>query len=797
MSASRQHPDPSKRPNRLANASSPYLLQHRFNPVDWWQWGPEAFDEARRRDVPIFLSVGYSTCYWCHVMERESLENHAIASSMNERFVCIKLDREERPDVDEVYMAAVQAFTGRGGWPMSVFLEPHSLKPFWAGTYFPATPKFTNVPTFPHVLDSISAAWNAQRGEVLAQAESLAEAVRERVADRPPPVRIGDHTIQRGMQHLLRMHDRVHGGFGPAPKFPQPVFLELLLGVRNAAANKDTRDAIDLTLRTTLDAMALGGICDHLGGGFHRYSVDATWTVPHFEKMLYDNAQLLSVYSRASDALGDAFYAEVASRIVSYILREMRSPTGAFFSAQDAEVDTREGASYVWTAQQIESTLGPDDASFANRVFSLDAGPNFQDPHHPHDAPCNVLRLGSRPAELARAFHVTESAFAARFERVRAAMLVVRDRRPQPSTDTKVLVSWNALMIMGLVDAARYAGDPRALGAAKDAARAILRHMRAADGSLLRCLAVQPGADAPAAHTPGMLEDYSLLIRALAALHACETSPEWLNAAEYLAARAAQLFTTTDSAFADVSHDTRDLFVRPRICTDGAMSSGIASMLRALLDLHALTGSPDYLRRAASALAAISGSIEASPLSAAGSLLALLEVLGRDRSVLENELDKAGARAPSETVEQEGSPVEVLAEGDHVELAPGEAASMYLRVSISPGFHVIGASPGESLSNEGLVPFRVHVLSGSGVRVFADYPEGTPMSGADDSLRVYEGEFDLPLVIERTGTWTGTPLIGITFQPCTRDACLAARTIELDVAIDRRDAPAADSEHSQ
>jgi uncharacterized protein YyaL (SSP411 family) len=383
--------------NRLSRETSPYLLQHAHNPVAWFPWGDEAIAEARRRDVPIFLSIGYSTCYWCHVMERECFESEEIARQMNDRFVCVKVDREERPDLDDLYMTATQLLTGHGGWPMSVFLEPQGLRPFWAGTYFPPEPRH-GVPSFPQVLDAMSRAWTERRGEVLEQAASVAEGVRQHMVSEEAPVGLGLPQVTEAGRDLLKRFDRVHGGFGGAPKFPQPVFLEFLLDLRAAAADDATRDAIDQAVRRTLDRMAIGGVFDQVGGGFHRYSVDERWLVPHFEKMLYDNAQLAQVYARAAVVYSDDFYATIARRTLDYALREMTSSEGAFYSAQDAEVDGREGGNYVWTPEEIRAALPPEDAGFAIKVYGADAGPNFRDPHYPDSSSTNVLFLRERRA---------------------------------------------------------------------------------------------------------------------------------------------------------------------------------------------------------------------------------------------------------------------------------------------------------------------------------------------------------------------------------------------------------------
>ncbi|QYU67869.1 DUF255 domain-containing protein [Leptolyngbya sp. 15MV] len=407
---------------------------------------PQAIAEARRRDVPIFLSIGYSTCYWCHVMERESFENEEIGRLMSELFVCVKLDREERPDLDELYMAATQLMTGSGGWPMSVFVEPEGLRPFWCGTYFPPEGRWGR-PGFPQVLRGMAEAWRTQRAQVLEQARALAAAVGEHLQRSTAPVSLTLEQPTRAAQQILSMHDRQHGGFGGAPKFPQPVLLELLLDVRAHAGDEATRAAIDAVVRFTLDRMAIGGLQDQIGGGFHRYCVDAHWTVPHFEKMLYDNAQLVGLYARAAATYGDGYYRRVVERTIAYVAREMTGPDGSFYSAQDAEVDGLEGANYVWRPEEARDALPEDLRPIAMRALGLDGGANFQDPHHPDAAATHVLRLRARPEEVAAELGMTPGDFDAAMDRAAELMRRVRDARPKPRLDDKVLASWNGLMI--------------------------------------------------------------------------------------------------------------------------------------------------------------------------------------------------------------------------------------------------------------------------------------------------------------------------------------------------------------
>ncbi|MCC6322841.1 MAG: thioredoxin domain-containing protein [Phycisphaerales bacterium] len=776
--------------NRLARETSPYLLQHAHNPVDWWPWSPEAFAEARRRDVPIFLSIGYSTCYWCHVMERESFENAAIGAQMNDHFVCIKVDREERPDVDDIYMAAVQAFSGGGGWPMSVFLEPKSLKPFWAGTYFPAEPRFQNTPTFPDVLSGIAGAWHDHRRDVLAQAEDLADAVRERLSLAARPVLIGDAQVIAAVGALLRVFDRNHGGFGGAPKFPQPVNLELLLDARRASADDGTTAAIDAAIRTTLDKMAIGGVFDQVGGGFHRYSVDATWTVPHFEKMLYDNAQLAEVYAKASVVYSDGFYADIARRILLYVRREMTDPaTGACYSAQDAEVRGREGLNYLWTRDQLIETLGRDDGEWAAAVYGVIRGPNFRDPHHtpaPGEVAGNVLRLNDRPERVAAAMRMDSAEFGARLVRVNAALLAARDTREQPRLDDKTIASWNGLMIAAMATCGVLLDEPEAIRSAVRAMEFVLTRMREV-GPEMRRAGLLRSFRAGIARTPAFLEDYALVIRGLIELHRTGSDPSgrFLLAAEELCELAAERFCDDQGNWFDTPANQADLFVRTSSWHDGAIPSASGLMLRNLASLAEITGKPSYRSRAIRGLVSSSAMIAAAPLGAVSATRALMSVLSTDRHALDDALSAAQAADRTTPREVSDAPVEILASADRVELSAERKAALTLRVRIADGFHLTAADPGGTRRTTGLMPFRVQVVDGGGLKVYADYPKGQPY-GADRDLLVYTGTFDLPLLLERSGPWTGRPILAVTYQPCTDEACLASKTVELDVALDAK-----------
>lgn len=767
-------------PNRLAGESSPYLLQHAGNPVDWWPWCDEAFEEARRRDVPVFLSIGYSTCYWCHVMERESFENPRIAESLNPRFVCIKLDREERPDVDEAYMAATVSMTGHGGWPMSVFLEPERRRPFYCGTYFPpeAHPRLGR-PGFVQVLDAMHEAWTTRRNDVIEQAAEVARAVAETF---DAPAATGDlssATVSDAVSMLLRAFDQVHGGFGKAPKFPQPEYIEFLLDVR-AVADEATADAVDHAVKRTLAAMMSGGLFDQVGGGFHRYSVDESWTVPHFEKMLYDNAQLAAVYARAARHYGEPAFARAAHRTLGYILREMTAPDGGFYSAQDAEVDHREGLNYLWTPDQIRDALGPenaDDADLAIAVYGLADGPNFRDPHHPEAPPLNIPRLTDLPERTAAGFNLLPSTLLDRLDRINAALLAARDRRPQPARDDKVIASWNGLAISAFARAAADLDEPRYLDAAVRAAAWIEREM-IVDGRLCRTRR----GDRTTPHA--VLEDFACVMRGLIDTHRAASDlgrddASALPAAVRLLGVVRREYLEEDGRLFDAPRGASDLFVRTRSTHDGAMPCGLSVMLRNLLDLAEITADPDYAEEAVRCLSAASGRTADNPTGAVGSVRALLRLLLHGRSLPRSD----GGSAPAPPAMHEPDPVQVLAADERIVVSPESPATLSLVIRIADGWHIAAAEPGPAPGPH--TPFRIGLVSGGGLAVYADYPPGEVFSAPDGtSVRVYSGEVEVRVVVEQTGEITGRPLLGVTFQACNNTRCLAPATLELDIAID-------------
>ncbi|MBK7404941.1 MAG: thioredoxin domain-containing protein [Phycisphaerales bacterium] len=773
--------------NRLSRESSPYLLQHAQNPVDWWAWGPEAFAEARRRQVPIFLSVGYSTCYWCHVMERESFESPSIAALMNERFVCVKVDREERPDVDNLYMTATQVFSGRGGWPMSVFLEPEQLRPFWCGTYFPAeAAPGMHVPAFPQVLEGLSGAWTNQREGVIQQAESLAGAVREHLSGLGKPVPVGHRDVERTADRLLRAFDQVHGAFGGAPKFPQTSYTEFLLEARRQAADKATRDALDRAIQGTLDAMAVGGIRDHVGGGFHRYAVDATWTVPHFEKMLYDQALLALLYTRAATVYDDAEYKRVVRETLEYVLREMTDTLGGFFSAQDAEVGGREGQNYLWTPTQLAETLDPGDAEFAASVYGLEKGPNFRDPHHPQEPASNVLRLEARPTAIAGRMNLSRDEFLMKLAGINRRLYAERTKRAQPRKDDKTIAEWNGMMIAAFAEAAVLFKDQRYFAAAERAAAFVLERMLDRDGRLARSW--RGGRTAGA----GVLDDSAMLIAGLIALHRAAVArtgrpgpTPYLESAVRLYEQAVRDFRAEDMGYFDTRAGQEDLFVRSRTTYDGATPCGSSVMLHNLLDLAEATGEPSYLDRAVSLLRTLSGAISRDSLATVNSTRGLLRLLRTERSKRDTETF-APAGAGEEPTPAGGLPVEIYAETDRVRVSQGEPAELTLLVHVAEGYHVTSANSqaGASGDDLGLVGFRVFAIGGEGIEAYADYPLGEEIGVYGSRFLAYSGQFELKVAIEQTGPISGRPRLAITYQACTDTECQLPRTVELDVGIE-------------
>jgi uncharacterized protein YyaL (SSP411 family) len=573
--------------NRLATATSPYLLQHANNPVDWWEWGEEAFAEARRRDVPVLLSVGYAACHWCHVMAHESFEDAGVAAAVNDRFVAVKVDREERPDVDAVYMSATTALTGQGGWPMTCFLTPDG-DPFYCGTYYPRE-------HFLALLDGVAEAWAERRDAVEQQGAAITEAVTQ-ASTRLTPDRLDDDALSAAVRVLVREGDPVHGGFGRAPKFPPSMTLEHLL--RHHARTGDP-EALRI-VEHACEAMARGGIYDQLAGGFARYAVDAAWVVPHFEKMLYDNAQLLRVYLHLYRATGSPLAARVARETAGFLLTDLRTPEGGFASALDADTEGVEGLTYVWTPAQLVGALGPDDGARAAEILSVTPEGTFE--------------------EGASTLQLPEDPDPGWWAGVRTRLAEARSARPQPARDDKVVTAWNGLAIAALAEAGVLLGEPDHVAAARECAELVLG-LHLVDGRLRR--ASRGGVVGSA---PGVAADHGDLAEGLLALHQATGETRWLDAAGGLLDIALDRFGDGAGGFFDVSDDAERLVSRPKDATDAAEPAGQSALAGALCTHAALTGSPRHRATAETAVAA-AGSLARQAPRFAGWTLAVAEAL--------------------------------------------------------------------------------------------------------------------------------------------------------------------------
>jgi uncharacterized protein len=600
-------------PNRLIAEKSPYLQQHAHNPVDWYAWNEDAFEKARAEDKPIFLSVGYSTCHWCHVMERESFENEEIAAILNRSFVPVKVDREERPDVDRIYMTYVQAATGSGGWPMSVFLTPQ-LKPFFGGTYFPPDNRYGR-PGFGVILERIAEAWKHDHDRILkAGGDALTQLAQYTGGASGTPV-IPDKTIlDSTFQYFRRTFDSEHGGFGEAPKFPRPVVFNFLLRYYVRSGRKE---ALDMTLET-LRAMANGGMRDQLGGGFHRYSVDERWLVPHFEKMLYDQAQLAVSYLEAFQITHDPFYAEIARSTLDYVLRDMTHAEGGFYSAEDADsvIDPAnpkvkgEGAFYVWSASELQQALGPQlFATFATHYGVEDDG-NVQNDPHGEFTEKNILYVRQTS---------NDPYVAAQLQEAKSKLLEVRSHRIRPHLDDKILTAWNGLMISAFAKGAQVLDEPRYLAAAQRAAQFILSRMyNSASGTLLRRY-----RDGEAA-IPGFLDDYAFFIAALLDLYEADFDPIRIETALALSAKMRELFEDADEgAFFGTAAGDSSLVLRMKDDYDSAEPSGNSMALLDLLRLAHITDRSDLREAAERTLRALGPKMSSQPVAVPQMLVAL------------------------------------------------------------------------------------------------------------------------------------------------------------------------------
>jgi uncharacterized protein YyaL (SSP411 family) len=592
--------------NHLSSESSPYLLQHACNPVDWYPWGPEALGRARSEDKPIFLSIGYSACHWCHVMAHESFEDEQIAALLNERFVSIKVDREERPDLDAVYMEAVRALTGQGGWPLSAWLTPDG-EPFFGGTYFPPAPR-QGMPSFRQVLEAISKAWDSRRADLAQTAAAVREHLRQ---DSDTPSAGGGAAttaapsyaaiLDRADEELHASVDRRHGGWGGAPKFPMPLVLEYLL----ARQTVFPQPQLELDLEVTLDAMAAGGMYDHLGGGFHRYSTDGYWLVPHFEKMLYDNAQLARCYVHAWQMLGKSRYRTVATETLDYLLREMRHSQGGFFSAHDADTAEGEGAYFTWTLAEVREALDPARAALIEKTYGLTPGGNFEGR--------SILYL---PGEFPAAGG-SDRADEASLAQARAKLLGIRETRPRPARDEKIIAAWNGLALAALAEAAVALGASAYREAAEKAGEFILDQMKMtapAGGSAAVASRLAHSWKDGRVSGQAFLDDYACVAEGFLALYRCTFDERWFLAARALADDLAERFRRPAGGFYDTSGEHEALIARPRAAYDSPTPTGNSMAATVLLKMAAYTGEDRYRRLAEDALASLAAVAAAAPV---------------------------------------------------------------------------------------------------------------------------------------------------------------------------------------
>ncbi len=759
-----KNPDGSwKWTNRLIHETSPYLLLHAHNPVEWYSWDDEALTRAKKENKLIFLSVGYSTCYWCHVMEREVFSNPEIAEQMNKNFINIKIDREERPDLDEIYMTATQIMIRRGGWPNSVFLTP-DLKPFYAGTYFPPTDK-PNRPGFPTVLDAVHEAWVTREAEVINTANEITNII-ERVISTGftslTAKSLDRSLISTGVTHLKTTYNQAYGGFGTAPKFPSPANLEFLLREyerqsKLKTANTDAESLLKMVTRT-LDMMAYGGIYDQIGGGFHRYSVDAKWLVPHFEKMLYDNAQLAKVYLQAYKITEKPQYRRIAEELFSFIAREMTAPDGGFYSALDAETDAEEGKYYVWTEDEIKKVLSKKDVKQFASIYGVDKGPNFDGK--------NVLYVPNG-AESEASLKTVKSA--------RETLLAARFERERPLLDTKIIVSWNGMMIDALAYGYEVLGDEKYLTAASKAAQFILDKIRKPDGELWHTYT------AGVAKYDGYLDDYAFLVQGLLGLSNATGEERWLRSATTLTDKMIELFwDDKHGGFFFTKADAKQLIVRTKKPHDSAIPSGNAVAVNNLLMLD-----PSYRNYAEKTLRSFAKAMEDTPSSFMHMLFALNGYLSIEDG-LPVSTPKLDTTAQEKLSLGDSSQALVTATAKIKTRTKGNQIDVEVQVKIAAGWH-INANPA---GQDNLIPTTITVDKDALIEINnVKYPKGKSMKFefSPESVNVYDRTFTIPLKLKQKPNTTlkkNVPIIlKLNYQACNDTECLLPQELNIPLKL--------------
>ncbi len=744
--------------NRLAGESSPYLLLHQDNPVDWYPWGEAALTRARNEDKPIFLSIGYSTCYWCHVMERESFSAPAIANWLNTHFINIKVDREERPDLDAIYLTATQVIAGRSGWPASVFLTPE-LEPFFAGTYFPPEDR-PGMSGFMTVIQTLSRAFKERRSEVEAQAEEVARVLRGVLnAESTAGGDIPEVTwVESTLTALKERFDPTWGGFGTGPKFPSAPDLLLL------AELADQQPRAAEMLGKTLDAMARGGLYDQLGGGFHRYTVDREWRVPHFEKMLYDNGLLLELYARWQARTQDPQAARIVAETAAFLARELSGDGGGLGSAIDAASEEREGAFYVWSRSELEAVLSADERAFLAPTLGFGGTPNFEGKEY-------VLHLPERLETLAASSALGPANFTQRWQQLRQRLLARRAERPRPATDDKVLTDWNGLAIAGLAIAGHLRGEPALVEQAARAARFVLRELRPSPGPLLHVWR------AGQAKIPAYLADYVYFVRGLLALHSATGSPQWLDAATALTAEQIQRLRDPQGGFF-AAPPAADLLVRARDCHDDALPAANAIAVLNLLTLAEKTGESRWREEAAATLKVFAQPFRQRPQAYRSLALAVWRYHAhRGAAHLDGEgkaaATSAGATALTALSEEARAVVKVTAQ---LGGKPQDRwRPLVVRLLIAPGWHVNA----DKTSTAFLLPTTLNAVRGELRAIRYPPPERLQAGWNDQPLAVWSGEQTLSAELRLADAIAE---IVLAYQACDHERCLPPVSHSVQIA---------------
>jgi len=765
--------------NRLSKELSPYLRQHAHNPVDWHPWGAEAFAKAQKEKKLIFLSIGYSSCHWCHVMERESFANPEVAKILNASFVCIKVDREERPDVDEIYMTALQVLRQRGGWPLSMFLMPDG-KPIIGGTYWPPDDRMIEGETvrgFKSILKIMIDLHKDKYDDLAKQAESVAKHTQQQLSESDRGraiVRIDREIIDDGVKTLLAEFDPLHGGFGRSAsgfrgtKFPMPSYLELLLAAARTGKNADVTKA----LTVTLTKMAHGGIFDQLGGGFHRYSTERTWTVPHFEKMLYDNAQLVEAYSAAYKLDPQPLYEQSVRETLGFIAREMTAPGGGFYSALDADSEGEEGRFYVWTAQDLAAAkLSADERELLDKRCGTNGEPNFEGKYH-------ILKV-NRPLDALAADEKTPLAqLADRWSKLQAKLLAARERKERPFLDTKILAAWNGQMIAGYAKAGRVFRDESYLAAARKAADFVLKNMQTKEGRLMRVYFAESGKTGEA-RLNAYLDDYAFVVHGLLNLHDATKEPRWLDDAKRLTDLMIDLHWDKErGGFFYTSHDHEKLFARSKDQYDGAQPSANSMAARNLVRLSEKIANAKYAPLAQKQLETFAGTLKGAPTSLAMMLVGMSDWLELTSSPQQPGLPKlpgGGGAKKSDSV------VKVAVKASAVDAANKQTLTVSLEVE--KDWHIY-ANPVENEMQES-AQTEVRIAGKGGPKALKfEYPPGKKVEDKlVGSYRTYEGTVEIKVQIERAPGDKESVEVSVRLLACNdkTKVCLLPATVKLSV----------------